>query len=661
MNEATILILIIKYKDYMKKFLSCLVFALLTVGVAQTAKAAPGDTTLVRAHDAVDMVWYETYKAWAVFPNTGTSYHRVNLNLTLGCASTGCSDWDYTVIVWLLDDQGERIEVAKMITPYGAYMRTNAHGYNSSWTHKLVYDVTDFQVLLSDSVEFEVQYQGWSSGFAITLDFEMIEGIPARNVHKVSKVWQSLGGSYANPTAFNNTQFGEQTIQLDNNTVYSWLRMSPSGHGFVNNQNCAEFCVRDYYVKVNGQTIATQSMWRDDCGLNPIWPQGGTWLYNRANWCPGGKVFSYDHPLTPHHTGQQLDLNFDIQNYTVTVPAGETPPTYFVGNVLFEADGIAHQNDVELMEVLAPSQEDDFKRMNPLCGKVIVKIRNKGEQPLTSCRIRYQFNGGGWYTHNWTGSLDFFEEEIVEIPTPIFGLWEFVAGLNAFTATADLPNGQTDEYLLNSTATSIFQNVEVFPRKMFLTVRTNSVGSDTWWKVTRLDDGVVVADGDGLASNTMYYDTLDLGAGCYELVVGDRSGNGLGWWANNLGSGLLRLQGYGGVNFFRNLPLDFGQEYRKYFVVSSSVSSEEVSPLQTLMVYPNPSDGSFVVEAAAGEARTWHLALLDLQGKVVAERTVEKTIGIKEQWDLTLPSGLYFLRLSTPQDGVTTTKIQITR
>jgi hypothetical protein len=613
--------------------------------------ASPGDTTLVRAHDKVDMTWYQTYQSWGVFPAKGPTYHRINLHLTLGCASTGCSDWDYTVIVWMVTPQGN-LEIAKMITPYGGYMRQGTGGFNNQWSHTLVYDVTDFQMYMHDSVSFLAQYQGWSSGFALTLDFEMIEGIPARNVHKITRVWSSNGGSYQNPNNFNNNLFGDTLIVPDATTVYSWLRLSPSGHGFINNQNCAEFCIRDYYVKVNNQTIATQRMWRDDCGLNPIYPQGGTWLYNRANWCPGGKVFSYDHNLTPYLQPGGFNLNFDIQNYTVTVPPGETPPTYFVGNVLFEADQIAHQNDVELMEILAPGVADDYKRLNPICGKVILKIRNKGAQPLSSATIRYRFNSGQWHQYNWTGNLNFFDEEIVHIENPLFGLWEIQAAGNTFEATVSQPNGVTDAYALNNTIITPFELIETFPRNFFLMLRTNNVGSDTWWTITRMDDQTVVSQGDNLASSTFFYDTLRLGAGCYELVIGDRSGNGLSFWANNDGAGMLRLMGHSGTTFVRTLPLDFGSEYRKYFLVSSDVGVVDYEPFdREILLFPNPtSDGRFEIQAPHLSRQTVQLEVTDVSGKALLSNSVR--LSDQGQYALTLPlaPGSYFIRIS--QEGV---------
>ncbi len=78
------------------RFTEILVFALMMLTSSFTY-AGPGDTTTVRAHDNAHMSWWGSYDAWGVFPSAGTTYRRINLDLTLGCPSNGCSDWDYTV------------------------------------------------------------------------------------------------------------------------------------------------------------------------------------------------------------------------------------------------------------------------------------------------------------------------------------------------------------------------------------------------------------------------------------------------------------------------------------------------------------------------------------------------------------------------------------
>ncbi|MDZ7848778.1 MAG: hypothetical protein U5L96_19740 [Owenweeksia sp.] len=137
----------------------------LTLLIASVTTAAPGDTTWVTLHNNTQMVWYERYGAKALMPDGSKEYHKVLMYYTMGCASNGCSDWDYTTRVTLLQPRGldssvasidtisinplvidttwqtfqakERFELGRVITPYGGNLPNN-------WEHDFIFDVTDF-------------------------------------------------------------------------------------------------------------------------------------------------------------------------------------------------------------------------------------------------------------------------------------------------------------------------------------------------------------------------------------------------------------------------------------------------------------------------------------------------------------------------------------
>ena len=79
-------------------------------------------------------------------------------------------------------------------------------------------------------------------------------------------------------------------------------------------------------------------------------PQGGTWIYDRAGWCPGAVVDTKDFELTPLVAGQdEFSVDYDI--------------TYDPdGNYRFEGQIVAYgppnmDYDVEISQVLAPSDD----------------------------------------------------------------------------------------------------------------------------------------------------------------------------------------------------------------------------------------------------------------------------------------------------------------
>ncbi len=647
----------------MRYFYSALLFF-----VTLSLGAAPGDTTWVTAHNKTDMTWYGTYKDTAAFPNGSKSYHKILMYYTMGCASSGCSAWDYTTRVLLMKATGamdstiqkldtistsplvidttwnvfevkEPYELARVITPYGG-------GLPNSWSHDFVYDLTDYYPLLKDDVEIHVQYQGWSSGFSATVKFAMIEGTPARDVVKIENLYHG-GGNYITSSDFETKHLPSRTVNIDPATQGLRMKANFSGHGFVNSLNCAEFCKKDYYVNINNQKVVTQSIWRDDCGLNPIWPQAGTWLFDRANWCPGDKSLFREHELTANLPATTMDIDVDIEPYSYTVPPGETPAGYNYAVQLFQYKSPNFQNDVELERILAPSSEDENGRMNPICAGALVRIRNKGAQTLTSCEIGYGMDGGEWKVYNWTGNLEFMESEVVELPFVGATDWMSYKPKKVFIAIANQPNGKPDENALNNWYESEIQMAPLYPPNLRLTVRTNNAASETHWKLTRMDDGAVIASGDNLANGTNYVENLSLQPGCYLMHVQDRGKDGLSFQFNNDGSGVVRFQNDGGSFFIRNFNSNFGTEIKEYFTVGYGIGIDEPEFKSFLDVYPNPGNGHINIDLVnAGKAQVG-MEVYSLDGRRVFEQTTSMNNELNVTPDLShLPKGIYTLKVT---------------
>jgi hypothetical protein len=81
-----------------------------------------------------------------------------------------------------------------------------------------------------------------------------------------------------------------------------------SGHGWEHtNKQCGEFCKVNYRLTADsagsggegyslleaGSEAAAFSLWRDDCGENPLDQQQGTWTISRNGWCPGAVSNGY--------------------------------------------------------------------------------------------------------------------------------------------------------------------------------------------------------------------------------------------------------------------------------------------------------------------------------------------------------------------------------
>ena len=144
----------------------------------------------------------------AEFPNNDITYRKILMHYDMRCSSSGCSGWDYTTKISLLqptedlDENGSIIyihdqTIANVITPYGTYMQGNGtEGFSPNWVQRYTYDVTDFAPLLKGPVMMRAFYGGWSTGFNFTISFELIDGTPPRNVIDIQNLW-SGSNSYA--------------------------------------------------------------------------------------------------------------------------------------------------------------------------------------------------------------------------------------------------------------------------------------------------------------------------------------------------------------------------------------------------------------------------------------------------------------------------------
>ena len=108
--------------------------------VVFTNTAFAGDTTTVRIHDQTDMTWYGNYDEWGVLPSESSEYRKIYLHYTMGCATGGCSDWDYTTQIFVRHRTGEidsTLQTSPLFTVNGntvdSLMYTDTATYVSSW------------------------------------------------------------------------------------------------------------------------------------------------------------------------------------------------------------------------------------------------------------------------------------------------------------------------------------------------------------------------------------------------------------------------------------------------------------------------------------------------------------------------------------------------
>lgn len=603
-------------------------FLLLIGFLASYALSVSADTLFVSSHERVNMVWHESYDRTAYFPTKGKEYRRVLMYYTLSCATTGCSDWDYDVLTYIMHEPGEKdssvssldtvstnplvvdttwnvfnkvepYELGRYITPYGSYMnyRNGAYrtaGFDSSWKHTFVYDVTDYAKYLVDSVRIRTKYNGWSSGFGATIRFAFIEGTPQREVLGLENIY-TKGGSYQNSTQFETNVVPPVKVAIPQGATQAQLKVIVSGHGANSGTGCAEFCDRDYYVKVNGQQKFVHRMWRDDCGTVAVSPQGGTWIFSRGNWCPGDIVREQRFEITDYLEGDSIEIDLDIEPYALS---GNGGASHSITTQLFFYGDDQHSFDVEMQEIIAPNNFADHSRWNPTCGNPIVVIKNNSHNTLNSARINYGPEGGLENSYFWEGSLGFEEKDTINLPAPRWTATD--VNQTSFYAEIETPNYSYQDDVPDNDRRIV--DFDMVPRwePFRILMRTNGQPQENRLSITN-EKGEEVYVEENLAANTLITKDLSLPNGCYELLLTDAGGDGLDFWyyrqtgQNSRTNGYLRVfKQSGGI--YANFGGDFGGEVRYSFVVGQmSIPEAELIPNLELAVFPNPSDGQVFV------------------------------------------------------------------
>lgn len=249
----------------------------------------PDGTTVVTAFDLADQFFggedKRTIQAEVQFPETG-DWAQVGLYFRLDCPESGrCDHWDRTGSVQLIQnagtDEAVSIELLRHITPYRIAMANYI-------------DVTELAPILKGTQTISSFIDTWvgpgheqGEGWRVTMRFVFYPGPPAGPA-EIINVWGkrniTVGQSGEGEAVVDQLDPFPFVVPEDTTRVVAHL--TTTGHSFGNTYNCAEFCEMRHDMIINGNTFSTLP-WRDDCEVNPVSPQYGTWEYGRNGWCPG--------------------------------------------------------------------------------------------------------------------------------------------------------------------------------------------------------------------------------------------------------------------------------------------------------------------------------------------------------------------------------------
>ncbi len=556
-----------------------------------------------------------------------------------------------------------RFEIGRFITPYGIQLDLGANGF--TW----IYDVTDYAPILRGTKHLR-------SGNAQELHdlrFAFIKGIPPRNVTGIHNLWN---GEFNYSDIQNNITCTPLELQLPAGSQTARLKMRTTGHGGEPYENCGEFCFKNHQIKVNGTTRFSQLLKRE-CADNPVYPQGGTWIYDRAGWCPGDVVPTFDVELTPYITPTSpFTVDYAISN------SAQPQGRWVIETQLVSYGAPNFNNDVAIDDIISPSQTQYHSRRNPICDGPVVRIKNTGANLLTSCTIYYGVEDGlGFGTfpacYTWFGSLDFMESEEVKLPPMNWANYD--TSNPVFFVEVAAPNSQADEYGGNNRATSRFVSPPRYNSGLVFNFKGNN--RSLYQNSYTLKDmyGVTVEQRATISNNATYNDTFVLEPGCYTLEFLDNEetngngNNGLSWWAaSGDGVGFAKLKSPTGTVYTTFDP-DFGARIYHQFLIGYDLQNMPynaelacepvgVSTPQgangVVSVYPSPTNGNAFVELNFTLPQTVFVRVYDVTGKTISEHTLNNIS--YQKLPITLPdaTGLYYISVTTPTQTFTRTVVK---
>ncbi len=553
------------------------------------------------------------FPKWGVFPSKNTDVRRILLKVTLGTPlqdSMRCADWDYIDAIWIRKAGGKQgkeynYEFARMLTPYGGAFR-------KGWSFQWEIDVTDFALLLRDSVEIDYAHSGYEPGndrgWAVTVDFEIELGKPLVTPIAIHPLY--VGSfRYGDSTRSIENDLVPKTFTFSKESDLAKVYMIQTGHGMDKTDNCSEFCSKYRDIYWDGKFANRTQLWRK-CGNNPLYPQAGTWIFDRANWCPGYLV-DPDILVFPIQPGTTHTVDMNMEPYVCEKPSAQQSMSTFVMEYKINTT----KNDVALRDIKVPSTKDLYGRLNPCSGNPIILVKNNTPEPVYSLQIEYGANGSK-NQDRWTGIIQPYQTIEITLSKPFTQKNKD----NWFEADIKKVNDQKDVYPADNKLKVPFNPLPLYKGDLIVVLETNNRSHD--------ENDLYIQSGNtkilnhplgSLDSASVYRDTLHLKSGDYYFHVGDTARDGLDFWfLAEAGTGKCYLTNLKG-EILKYFNPDFGASIDYHFRVDNSLKNEILDSITAVNVYPAFTQGKFAVSILSNKKDSLEITITDETKKIIQE------------------------------------------
>lgn len=537
-------------------------------------------------------------------------------------------------------------EIMSFVTPYGIGLNLGVEG--RTW----YFDVSDYEPILKGDKRILMTLGGQNQE-QNDVEFWFIVGTPPRNVIDMNQIWQGTNRTgQASLTAINNqNRFAPENVSVPANGKYFKMRSSITGHGAEGEFEANGGQVY-HYLNLNGGANEFEWIISEECAFNPVFPQGGTWVYDRQGWCPGQRSLLKEFDLSSMVTaGSNVNIDYNAS----TPPRAGGAYNYHVAHQLVSYGEFNFTKDVRIMDILQPNNAIVHGKKNPMCDNAKIVVQNSGKNPITQILFSYGINNGTRLTHEWKGNLTSMQTDTIILPHK-GQLWNngISGNTNTFHAQISKVNdADNDDYTLNNQMSVRFNIPEIVPSVFTLEFRTNNRPTENSYKL--YDDwGNLIDSKEFTEANTTFSKQYNLG-GCFKLVVEDKGHDGVQWWANSAqGTGFIRIRRANNT-ILKTFQPDFGGGFEYSFTTNWALNNEEVNLENEVMVFPNPSRGELHINGNYLEGA--RVIIYDLLGKEIMKvselKNSENTVNTQ-----VLQSGIYLLKIETTK-GSMSKKISI--
>jgi flagellar hook assembly protein FlgD len=310
---------------------------------------------------------------------------------------------------------------------------------------------------------------------------------------------------------------------------------------------------------------------------------------------------------------------------------------------------LPYNTDLQVVDVLNVLPKTCKNKLSPW-----VKIRNNGNNPITSMTIKYKINDGTFSTFTWNGSLASMQKTVVALPEYVYD----ILAQNKLTIYTTNPNSAVDQYPKNDTLLFNFTAAPVSTNQIKVALRTDNAPSETTWEIKNSLNVVIASGGPYPEANKLYQQTITLPqADCYSFIITDTGGNGI---CCSSGNGGYEVSSNGttlkqGGSFAYNEACEFWLE--------SPVTVAEIGNINPLITYPNPFDGSAKVSFYLRNSGNVHLNLYSAFGELVNTTSLGTMNAGQHETVLdgqNLKPGVYILQLNTGSE-VYSRKVSVVR